>query len=71
MSKLKVDSADRLAILIIGGGIGGVATALALGKQGRRVQLFEQANQIGAIGYGVEIGPNVMPMPGIETPLTA
>lgn len=49
-------------ILVIGGGIGGVAAALALGRQGRRVRLFEQADQIGAIGYGVQMGPNVMPM---------
>jgi salicylate hydroxylase len=26
------------------------------------VQLLEQADQIGAIGYGVQMGPNVMPM---------
>lgn len=49
-------------VLVIGGGIGGVATALALGRQGRPVRLFEQAVQIGAIGYGVQMGPNVMPM---------
>jgi salicylate hydroxylase len=36
--------------------------ALALGRQGHRVQLLEQADQIGAIGYGVQMGPNVMPM---------
>ena len=46
----------------VGGGIGGVAMALALGRQGHRVQLLEQADQIGAIGYGVQMGPNVMPM---------
>lgn len=62
MDKLNAVLRDNAPILIIGGGIGGVATALALGQQGRRVQLFEQANQIGAIGYGVQMGPNVMPM---------
>ena len=62
MSQLNAVLADKQAVLIIGGGIGGVATALALGQQGRKVQLFEQANQIGAIGYGVQMGPNVMPM---------
>ncbi|MBL0423415.1 FAD-dependent monooxygenase [Ramlibacter sp. AW1] len=56
--------ADRsaLPVLVVGGGVGGVCTALALGRQGRRVRLLEQANQIGAIGYGVQIGPNVLPM---------
>ena len=49
-------------VVVVGGGIGGVAMALALGRQGHRVQLLEQADQIGAIGYGVHMGPNVMPM---------
>jgi len=54
--------AHALPVVIVGGGIGGVATAVALGRQGRRVMLLEQADQIGAIGYGVQIGPNVLPM---------
>ena len=49
-------------VVVVGGGIGGVAMALALGRQGHQVQLLEQADQIGAIGYGVQMGPNVMPM---------
>lgn len=52
----------RLPVVIVGGGVGGVATALALGRQGRRVMLLEQADQISAIGYGVQIGPNALPM---------
>lgn len=54
--------ARGLPVIVVGGGVGGVATALALGRQGRRVCLLEQADQIGAIGYGVQIGPNVLPM---------
>ena len=54
--------AGALPVVVVGGGIGGVATALALGRQGRQVSLLEQADQIGAIGYGVQIGPNVLPM---------
>ena len=53
---------SKLPVLIVGGGIGGVATALALGRQGHQVQLLEQADQIGAIGYGVQLGPNVLPL---------
>ncbi|WP_399684220.1 FAD-dependent monooxygenase [Xenophilus sp.] len=53
---------EKPPVIIVGGGIGGVATALALGRLGLPVQLLEQADQIGAIGYGVQIGPNVMPM---------
>ena len=53
---------EQHPVAVVGGGIGGVAMALALGRQGHRVQLLEQADQIGAIGYGVQMGPNVMPM---------
>ena len=49
-------------VIVVGGGIGGVATALAFARQGWPVRLLEQAEQIGAIGYGVQLGPNVMPM---------
>jgi 3-hydroxybenzoate 6-monooxygenase len=46
-------------ILIVGGGLGGLSTALALGKKGIPVRLLEQSEQIGAIGYGIQMGPNV------------
>jgi salicylate hydroxylase len=36
-------SADPLRVAVIGGGIGGVATALALFKRGLDVHLYEQA----------------------------
>jgi salicylate hydroxylase len=55
-------SAPTPPVIVVGGGVGGVATALALGRQGRAVTLLEQADQIGAIGYGVQLGPNVLPM---------
>ncbi|MBJ8498194.1 3-hydroxybenzoate 6-monooxygenase [Acinetobacter oleivorans] len=45
-------------ILIAGGGIGGFAAALALAKQGFKVQVFEQAPEIGEIGAGIQLGPN-------------
>lgn len=45
-------------IIIVGGGIGGLAAALALTRQGIRVQLLEQAAQIGEIGAGIQLGPN-------------
>lgn len=49
-------------ILIAGGGLGGLAVALALGKQGRRVRVLEATAELGAIGYGIQLGPNVFPM---------
>jgi 2-polyprenyl-6-methoxyphenol hydroxylase-like FAD-dependent oxidoreductase len=49
-------------ILIVGGGLGGLSCALALGRFGWPVRVLEQAPQLGAIGYGIQLGPNVFPM---------
>lgn len=49
-------------ILVIGGGLGGLTVALALGRQGRAVRVLEQTPELGAIGYGIQLGPNVFPM---------
>ena len=49
-------------ILIVGGGLGGLAVALALGRSGWRVRVLEEAHEFGAIGYGIQLGPNVFPM---------
>jgi len=54
MSSVKND----LPVLVAGGGIGGLAAALALVRQGFRVQVLEQAPQIGEIGAGIQLGPN-------------
>src|SRR3990167_9145128 len=47
-----------LPVLVAGGGIGGLAAALALGRQGFRVKVLEQAPEIGEIGAGIQLGPN-------------
>nr|MBP6612304.1 3-hydroxybenzoate 6-monooxygenase [Aquabacterium sp.] len=47
-----------LPVLVAGGGIGGLAAALALVRQGFQVQVFEQAPEIGEIGAGIQLGPN-------------
>ena len=44
--------------LISGGGIGGLAAALALARRGFAVKVFEQAAHIGEIGAGIQLGPN-------------
>lgn len=47
-----------LPVLVAGGGIGGLAAALALVRQGFKVVVLEQAAQIGEIGAGIQLGPN-------------
>ncbi len=46
-------------ILIVGGGLGGLTAALALARRGRNVRVLEGATEFGAIGYGIQFGPNV------------
>ena len=43
---------------VIGAGIGGLATALALRLRGADVQVFEQAEALGEVGAGLQISPN-------------
>ncbi len=45
-------------VLVVGGGIGGLAAALALSQLGRAVTVIEQAAEIGEIGAGIQLGPN-------------
>src|SRR5947209_6478743 len=45
-------------VLVAGGGIGGLAAALALTRQGFAVKVLEQAPQLGEIGAGIQLGPN-------------
>ncbi len=45
-------------VLVAGGGIGGIAAALALVRRGFTVKVLEQASQLGEIGAGLQVGPN-------------
>src|ERR1700719_2406925 len=49
---------SRESILIVGGGLGGLTTALALARRGRPTRVLEGAAEFGAIGYGIQFGPN-------------
>lgn len=51
-------ASNDLPVLVAGGGIGGLAAALALVRQGFKVQVLEQAAEIGEIGAGIQLGPN-------------
>jgi salicylate hydroxylase len=47
-------------ILIAGAGLGGLAAASCLMKAGHRVEVFEQAPQLGEIGAGIQVSANAM-----------
>jgi salicylate hydroxylase len=49
----------RRPVLIVGGGLGGLTAALALARQGQSVRVLEGAPSFGAIGFGIQFGPNV------------
>lgn len=54
--------AQDLPVLVSGGGIGGLAAALALGRKGLKVRVFEQGSEFKEIGAGIQLGPNVYRM---------
>jgi salicylate hydroxylase len=47
-------------VAIAGGGIGGLACALALARKGFRVLVLEQARQFGEVGVGLHVAPNAL-----------
>jgi 3-hydroxybenzoate 6-monooxygenase len=51
-------AAERVAILIVGGGIGGLAAALAIARTGRPVHVLESAPAFGELGAGIQLGAN-------------
>jgi 2-polyprenyl-6-methoxyphenol hydroxylase-like FAD-dependent oxidoreductase len=51
-------SRNREPVIVAGGGIGGLAAALALARKGYQSVVLEQAPQFGEIGAGIQIAPN-------------
>ena len=49
-----------MRVLIAGGGIGGLAAALACSISGNDVQLFERSPEFAEVGAGIQLGPNAV-----------
>ena len=49
---------EKLKIGICGAGIGGLAAAVAFAKNGHKVRVFEQADELTEAGAGIQISPN-------------
>jgi len=63
-----------LSVLVAGGGIGGLAAALALRARGADVRVLERAGAISEVGAGLQISPNgvaVLRALGLEEGLAA
>ena len=52
----------RSKIIIVGGGLGGLAAALALAQKKFDVTVLEQADRFREVGAGIQLGPNVFKM---------
>lgn len=50
----------RTSAIIVGGGIGGLATAVALSRDGWNVEVFEKAEAFEPVGAGLGLGPNAV-----------
>lgn len=60
------------SIIVIGGGLGGISSAIRMAQSGYKVSLFEQNNHIGGKvnrledkGFGFDLGPSILTMPYI------
>jgi salicylate hydroxylase len=50
----------EIPLLVIGGGVAGVASALSLARCGRKVHVLEKAAELAEIGAGLQLAPNAL-----------
>jgi salicylate hydroxylase len=55
---LKPESIGKRRVAIVGGGIGGLVTALCLARADFAVDVFEQADALEEVGAGIQLSPN-------------
>lgn len=51
-------STNNIDVLVVGGGISGLANGVALSRQGLRVRVLEHASRFGEVGAGLQLAPN-------------
>ncbi|WP_329082568.1 phytoene desaturase family protein [Streptosporangium sp. NBC_01469] len=63
-------------VTVIGGGVGGMVSALLLARQGHRVRLYERLPRLGGKlaehtrdGFTFSVGPSLLTLPGVFTDL--
>src|SRR3954454_4521376 len=49
---------DAVRVVVVGGGIGGIAAANAMLRRGLDVRIYEQASALTEVGAGVALQPN-------------
>ena len=53
------EAQQKLDIIIVGCGLGGLAAAYTLGKAGHKVMVLEAATELGEIGAGIQLAPSM------------
>src|SRR4051812_28982038 len=61
-ARMAANGAGTNPILIVGGGIAGLATALVLARAGRPAHVLEQNPEFREVGAGIQLAPNVFKM---------
>jgi len=54
----RTSGSESQDVIVVGGGIGGLATAFSLRQQGLSVRLLERAPEFGEVGAGLQLSPN-------------
>ncbi len=69
---LPTEAADPRSVVVVGGGVGGLAAAIRLAAAGHHVQLFERTGRVGgklgshaAAGFRWETGPSLLTLPAV------
>lgn len=55
---------SAMRVIVVGAGIGGLTTGIALAQAGIGVELLEQTARLGAVGAGVTLAPTTVPRYG-------